>query len=158
MLVPILTDKVSEKRQDSRLYVFRSGDFLVLPSDFSIDFKTQLFVSKRSRPEFSLRFVRLGLLPLTGSFTLFTTVMAWLLRTRWRLTPRLAVRFRDLLTSNGFNLLYLHDDLYRVSFFRARRFRIRFHRDLPQHFFAVCDVSKLSHTTYLGYDIYFNSK
>ena len=158
MLVPVLTDRLVGKKQDAKLYVFRSGDFLVLPSGYLIDFKTQLFKARRNKPVFDLRFVRPGLLPLTPYFSFSTTVVAWLLRKRWRLTPRMAVRFRGLLTSNGFNLLYLKDDLYRVSFFRARKFRVRFHRELPQHSFVDCDVSKLSHTNYLGYDIYFNSK
>lgn len=158
MLVPVVTDKLSDKRQDARLYVFRSGDFLVLPSSYTIDFKTQLFRATRKKPKLGWSVARLGVLPLTRSFTFLTTVAAWLLRKRWRLTPRMAVRFRDLLTLNGFNLIYLYDDLYRVTFFRASKFRIKFHRDIPAHFFADGDVSKLSHTTYLGYDIYFNPR
>lgn len=158
MLTPILSDKLSVGFQDARLYVFRSGDFIVFPSSYNINFKTQLFRARRGRPYFSWRFVRLGVLPLLDSFMFFPTVLAWLLRRRWRLTPRVAVRFRDLLTRNGFNLVYLHDDLYRISFFRWGSLRVRFYRDIPQHAFVDCDVSKLSHTTYLGYDIYFNSR
>lgn len=158
MLISILSDKLKDRQVPARLYVLRSGDFIVLPSGYSIDFKKQVFKSARCKPLFSWKTVSVGVLPLTDSFILFTTLLAWLVRKKWRFTPRTATRFRNLLTSNGFNLVYLRDDTYRVSFWRSTDMRVKFYRELPTHSFTDCDYSKLNYTIYSGFCIFFSPK
>jgi hypothetical protein len=143
---------------DATLFVFRSGDFLVVPSIQKFSPRDCVFKAKRERVTFNFRWVSLSEIPFTRAFCFLSVLTAWLLRRRWRLSPSRATVLRSLLVSHGFNLLYVKDDLYRVSFFRSSRFKTRFFRKLPALTFIQADYSKLVYTTFTGLNIYFNGR
>ncbi len=154
------SDRHRRATSPSTLYVFRSGDFLVVPTGQAFNADKQTFHAKREKLRFNLRWCHVGQLPFikTLTFCFLPVLVAWLTRRRFTMLPDRATIMRKMLTDNGWNLIYVKDDKYRVSFFRSKRLRVRFFRKLPSMTFCPADCSKLNHTTFTGFDIYFNVK
>ena len=140
------------------LYVYKSGDFLVLPAGFKFVADSQVVYAKKEKIAFNFKWCRLSQIPFSKHFCFLSVLFAWLFRKCWRLSPLRATILRDTLTRNGFSLLYVKDDTYRVSLFRHSRFRLRFYRKLPVASFVQASYVKLNHVTFTGLDIYFNGK
>lgn len=167
-LLPYLHGKVaSDVTKDyhsAKLVVFKSGDFLILPESAYLNTQGQVFKSDRvhrvgSRAGLHRKKYFLPFHDFNTGFPLFSVLLCWLTFRTWRLNPSTALRFRDALVDNGFNLIYLKDDTYRISRFRLRFTQdVKFVRSIGLVLFSPCSMSKLNHVKHVGFDIYFHEK
>lgn len=157
VLQTFLADKkVNPTLLDANLYVFKSGDFLVLPKTQGMNFQKQLRLAKREKIAFNFKWCRLSNIPFTKTYCFLSVLLAWVVRRKWRLTPSRATALRQVLVNKGFSLIYTKDDLYRVVFFRSHTFKLKFWRRIPAAQFIQADYSRLNHTRFGGIDIFFS--